>query len=220
VTIVTLASLCWWYVAAGTSMPPGSMRQPPTGALALMWWLMMIAMMLPSAAPAILLYSRVREIRSRDSGVAPTWIFLAGYVLVWLLFSVAAALVQKTLAGRPMLDNHLVRGALLFGVGLYQLSPLKAACLGQCRSPGQFLSRYWRPDWDGAIRLGVRHGLYCLGCCWLLMALLFVGGMMNLLCIGALTLLVAAEKLLPNERFIRIASAGALLMWGSVTVLA
>src|SRR6185503_4654064 len=150
-------------------------------ALLLMWWLMMAAMMLPSAAPAILLYARVRHIRGRDSDIADTSVFVAGYLAVWLLFSVAAALAQRLATGSSMaLDNRLAEGAVLLAAGLYQLSPVKDACLGECRSPAAFISRHWRPGRQGAVLLGFRHGVYCLGCCWMLMALLFVGGIMNL----------------------------------------
>jgi predicted metal-binding membrane protein len=224
ISVAALAALCWWYVATGAaangsaSMAP--MSEPRIGALVIMWWLMMIAMMLPSAAPAILLYSRVRDIRGRDSAVAGTWVFLAGYLSVWMLFSVCAAVAQKLLTGPSMaLDNRVGQGALLLAAGLYQLSPIKSACLRQCRSPAEFLSRHWRPGWDGAATLGLRHGAYCLGCCWMLMGLLFVGGIMNVLWIAGLTLLVAAEKLLPERQFIRHASAIALLLWGAGSLL-
>lgn len=200
-TLALLAVLCWWYLLAGS--PAGSgmtpMSAPPVGALALMWWLMMVAMMLPSAAPAILLYARVRQMRSRDPAIADTGVFLAGYVAVWLFFSVAAAVAQRLAANSSMIiENHFGQGALLLAAGLYQLSPLKNACLGECRSPAAFISRHWRSGREGAVLLGVRHGLYCLGCCWTLMALLFVGGVMNFVWIVGLTLVVAIEKLAPR----------------------
>ena len=211
-----LVMLSGWYVAsgAGRHVAMDDMR-PPLGALVVMWWLMMVAMMLPSATPALLLYAQVRQIRSRDADIAATWVFLAGYLGVWLLFSVAAAVAQSLLTGPSMaLDNHIAQGTALLAAGLYQLSPIKGACIGLCRSPARFISRYWRPGWDGAVRLGLRHGLYCLGCCWMLMALLFVGGVMNLLWVVGLTLIVTIEKLAPRGPLIGKAAGVALAGWG------
>ncbi len=196
------------------------MQNPPLAALVVMWWLMMVAMMLPSAAPAVLLYSRVRKIRGGDQAIAQTWVFLGGYLLVWLLFSVAAAMAQSLLTGPSMaLDSRLAQGAVLLAAGLYQLSPLKSSCVRQCRSPAEFLTRHWRSGWSGAVRLGVRHGIYCLGCCWMLMALLFVGGVMNLLWVVALTLVVAIEKLVPRGDLIGRAAGLALIACGVIKIV-
>ena len=197
-----------------------AMRTPPLGALVLMWWLMMLAMMLPSATPAILLYGRVREIRGNESTVAQTWVFLGGYLLVWFLFSIVAAVAQYLLAGPSMtLESRWGVSALLAAAGVYQLSPVKNACLGQCRSPAQFLSRHWQAGVSGAIRLGVRHGAYCLGCCWMLMALLFVGGVMNFAWIAALTLVVGVEKLLPRGPLLARATGIAFIAWGAARLV-
>ena len=211
-----LVMLSWWYVASGAGLHVAMDDMlPPLGALVVMWWLMMVAMMLPSATPALLLYAQVRQIRSRDADIAATWVFLAGYLGVWLLFSVAAAVAQSLLTGPSMaLDNHIAQGTALLAAGLYQLSPIKGACIGLCRSPARFISRYWRPGWDGAVRLGLRHGLYCLGCCWMLMALLFVGGVMNLLWVVGLTLIVTIEKLAPRGPLIGKTAGVALVGWG------
>jgi predicted metal-binding membrane protein len=216
--IALMTLLGWWFIVSGAGMHAGNMtamRGPPVGALVLMWWLMMVAMMLPSAAPAILLYARVREIRSGDTAIAQTWVFLAGYLGIWLLFSIAAAVAQRLLGGSSMaLGNRLAQGAVLIAAGLYQLSPLKSACLSQCRSPAEFLMHHWRRGWDGAIRLGLLHGLYCLGCCWMLMALLFVGGVMNLLWVIGLTVIVAIEKLVAGGPLFGRAMGAALIAWG------
>lgn len=218
ISVAALTALCWWYVAAsvaGGSADMASMREPGFGPLVVMWWLMMIAMMLPSATPAILLYSRVRSIRGQDPAIAQAWTFLAGYLAVWLLFSIVAAFAQMLSTGASMaLHNRLAESAVLIAAGIYQLSPMKSVCISQCRSPAEFLSRHWRPGSTGAFQLGVMHGAYCVGCCWTLMALLFVGGIMNLLWIGALTLLVAAEKLLPAAQIVRRVSAACLLIGG------
>jgi predicted metal-binding membrane protein len=218
-SVAALACIGWWFIATGAEMPRqmGMAVQPRLTALVLMWWLMMVAMMLPSAAPAILLYGRVRATRSGDPAIAGTWLFLAGYLAVWLLFSIAAALVQSRLADPSMtFRTSLARNALLIGAGIYQLSPLKSVCIGHCRSPSQFLSRHWRSGWSGAARLGLWHGTYCIGCCWVLMLLLFVGGVMNILWVVGLTVLVAIEKLAPRgEQFARL-SGVVLIVSGAI----
>src|SRR5690349_20917045 len=133
-----------------------AMQSPPFGALVTMWWVMMAAMMLPSATPAILLYARVREMRNRDPAIAQSWIFMTGYLAVWLLFSLVAASAQWLLIGPSMaLASRWSAATLLLLAGLYQLSPFKAACVRECRSPAQFISRHWRCGWQGAVRLGV-----------------------------------------------------------------
>ena len=188
---------------------------PPLTALVIMWWVMMAAMMLPSATPAILLYGKVREMRSGDSSIAESWVFTLGYLALWLLFSVAAAGAQWVLAGRSIaIESRWASATVLLAAGIYQLSPLKGACVRQCRSPAQFISRHWRSGWQGAVRLGVMHGAYCVGCCWMLMALLFVGGVMNLLWIAALTIIVAVEKLAPRGPVFGRVAGLATIAWG------
>ena len=223
VSLVLLVGLAWWFIAAGAGISDragmGSMSlQPPLSALISMWWLMMVAMMLPSAAPTILLYANVQ--RRHASNVVRPWVFTLGYAIIWLLFSIAAAAVQRAMvgAGMALTDRHLA-GSLLIAAGLYQWSPLKSACLRQCRSPAEFLSRHWRPGAAGALRLGALHGAYCVGCCWLVMALLFVVGVMNLLWIAALTLAVAVEKLFPYGEWVGRAAAACLIVWGFAVLL-
>lgn len=209
--VALLTALGWAFLLHG--MPMATM-EPPLTALVAMWWLMMFAMMLPSATPALLLYARVRNARG-DPAIAHTWVFLAGYLAVWLIFSLAAAFTQSLVADSSMaLRNGAAISAVLILGGVYQLSPFKEACVSQCRSPAQFISRNWRPGWSGAARLGIIHGGYCVGCCWMLMTLLFVGGVMNLLWVIGLTLLVAAEKLLPAELLLPKISGAALILWG------
>lgn len=212
--IALLVGVSWWFLASDAEM---AAMEPPFAALVLMWWLMMVAMMLPSATPAILLYARVREQRRAGAAVVQPWIFGLGYLAVWLLFSIAAAGAQRTIVGPAMtLDSRISVSVLLILAGLYQLSPLKSACLRQCRSPAEFLTRHWRAGATGAVRLGVLHGAYCVGCCWMLMALLFVGGVMNFAWIAALTLIVGIEKLVPLGDFIGRAAGVALIAWGAV----
>ena len=218
-----LALLSWLFVLGGAGMVDvggmAPMQAPPLAAVIVMWWGMMAAMMLPSATPAILLYGRVRGMRKRDSGIAQSWVFLAGYLAVWLLFSIAAAATQWLLTGPSMaLADRWAGGAVLLVAGLYQLSPLKAACVRECRSPAQFISRHWRSGWSGAVRLGVLHGAYCVGCCWMLMALLFVGGVMNLAWIGGIALLVLIEKVLPWGGWMGRATGILMIAWGIVTL--
>lgn len=195
-----------------------------------MWWAMMIAMMTPAASPTILLYARVhRHARAQGQPAAisaPTAVFATGYFLAWLGFSVVATALHQALqlAGvisATTMDSQVrwVSGLVLVATGAYQLSPLKNACLSHCRSPAAFLSRHWRPGALGALRLGALHGAYCVGCCWMLMALLFVGGVMNLAWIAALSLLVLAEKLLPAGRWIGRATGIVLLAWGAALLL-
>ena len=219
--IALLVALSGAYVATGAGMSGAMAMQPSVGAVIIMWWVMMAAMMLPSAAPAILLYANVRTMRGSDSPIAATWVFLSGYLALWLLFSIAAAIAQWLLTGPAMaLDSRPGEAAVLIAAGLYQLSPLKGACLSQCRAPAQFISRHWRPGWGGALRLGLLHGAYCVGCCWLLMALLFVGGVMNLLYVVAIALLVTIEKLAPRGKWIGQVTGLALIVWGAARLLA
>jgi predicted metal-binding membrane protein len=196
-----------------------------------MWWIMMIAMMTPSAAPAILLYARVHRTavareQFRDE-VAPIGAFATGYLSVWLGFAVGAAALHWALESRGLVSTMMMgsrsrwlSGAVLITAGLYQLTPLKNVCLAQCRAPAAFLARHWRPHASGALQLGAIHGAYCVGCCWMLMALLFVGGVMNLIWIAALTTLVLIEKVLPRGLWIGRSAGVALAGWGVATLVA
>jgi predicted metal-binding membrane protein len=195
------------------------------GVVVLMWWVMMIAMMTPSAAPLVLLHGRVLRHHGRPSAGA-AFLLLAGYLFAWLLFSLAAAAVQKALAPAGLLSGMMLwsRSALLSALvlaaaGAYQLSPAKRACLTQCRTPARFLMEHWRPGALGAFVLGARHGLFCVGCCWLLMALLFVGGIMNLLWIAALMLFVLVERITPAGEHVGRAFGVVLLAWAAATLL-
>jgi predicted metal-binding membrane protein len=222
--IALLLGLCWWFLAGQTSLAPGAdmaMMPPSLGALVAMWWLMMLAMMLPSATPAILLYARVRRQRGEGGMIVRPWIFGAGYALVWLGFSILAAIVQQLIATPQMtVAEEWLASAVIVAAGIYQLSPVKNACLRRCRSPVQFLTRHWRPGAPGALRLGALHGAHCVGCCSMLMALLFVGGVMNFAWIALLTLIVGVEKLVPGGEWIGRAAGVALIGWAGVRLLA
>ena len=224
--IIALAGLAWAWTGSGAGMGrTGAMAgmAPPTLSLLLaMWWAMMAAMMLPSAAPMVLLYGRVRLQRGEGSAIGPTWVFLAGYLLIWLGLSAVATLLQVIATRAGLIDpmtmrssSRMLAGATLVVVGLYQFSPAKDTCLVSCRSPVAFLTRHWRPGILGAFRLGLLHGIYCVGCCWLLMALLFVGGVMNLVWIAALTLLVAAERLARRGPLVARLMGMILIFWGT-----
>jgi predicted metal-binding membrane protein len=209
---------------AGMAMDMPGMR-PWSGVelllLFLMWAVMMAAMMLPSAAPMILLVAGVqRQRRARGSPAASTTIFAAGYLLVWTLFSAAAAgaqwlLHQAALLSPEMASTSPILGGLLLVIaGTYQWLPLKSACLSHCRSPLGFLGSEWREGNAGALVMGVRHGLFCLGCCWALMTLLFVGGVMHLPWVAAIAGLVLVEKVARGGPWIgRLAGLG-LIGWG------
>ena len=222
--IALLAVISWWYLLSGGGMGVGdgmaAMRPPPFAALVAMWGVMMAAMMLPSAAPAVLLYAKVRQMRGGDPGIAPSGLFLGGYLALWLLFSLIAASVQRAVTGPSMtLGSPVAEGGALILAGVYQLSPLKGACLAECRSPAQFISRHWRAGWSGAVRLGLLHGAYCIGCCWALMLLLFVGGVMNLPWVVAIAAIVAAEKLVPRGDWLARLTGVALVGWGVLRLL-
>lgn len=227
---VSLLAWAWLLTGGGMDMPSSmdmNMVMPkdwtPLYALVVlvMWWVMMIAMMLPSAAPMILLFSLVNR-RSRVLGApyVPTAVFATGYLVAWGAFSLAATLVQWCLEQAGWLTmgmtsaNRWLSGVLLIAAGLYQLTPLKRACLRHCRGPVEFIMRHWRPGYAGALRMGLVHGAYCVGCCWVVMGLLLYGGVMNLYWIVGLAVLVLLEKLLPaGPRFGSISGAG-FLVWG------
>jgi predicted metal-binding membrane protein len=243
--LVLLALLAWLatLAGAGTGMDPFAMSgwrvpaAPPTPGTAwalsywlivfFMWVVMMVAMMLPGAAPMVLLYARVMRKAESDPGAARVGIaaFASGYLAVWILFSLFAVFLQFGLerigvmsAMMSLSRAHLAAGFLI-AAGLYQLTPLKSACLIHCRGPAAFLAAHWRAGISGAFRMGLAHGAYCLGCCAVLMLLLFVGGVMNLVWIAGLTLLVAVEKLAPFGAVVARAM-GAVLIVGGLTLLA
>jgi predicted metal-binding membrane protein len=192
-------------------------------AVAAMWWVMMIAMMLPSAAPLILLYARVHR---HTGDTPPTAPFLAGYLAVWLGFALIAAALHMLLEQQGLVSamtmaaiKPWLAAGFLIAAGIYQLTALKDVCLTSCRTPSEFLTRHYRPGPQGAGRMGLIHGTYCVGCCWLLMALLFVGGVMNLAWIAALTLLVVAERSLPGGLWIARISGVLFILWGAAILV-
>ena len=193
-----------------------------------MWAVMMIGMMTPSATPMILIYARVsRQAAQQGKPLAASAYFAAGYLLTWIGFGLIATSAQWALERAALLTpmmagaSDMFSGVVLIAAGIYQWTPLKDVCLRQCQSPLLFIQRHggFRPDVPGALALGARHGAYCIGCCWTLMALLFVGGVMNVLWIAAIAMLVLAEKVIPSGRVIS-RTAGAGLFAGGAWLLA
>lgn len=195
-----------------------------TALIFLMWAIMMMAMMLPSAAPAILLAGALMGQRGGGHRFGPTGLFALGYLVIWCGFSLVATALQWSFDRAGLLSadmasgSAILAGLLLIFAGLYQWTPWKQACLAQCRSPFEYLTRDWRQGAFGPMVAGAKHGLFCLGCCWILMALLFVGGLMNLLWIAALALLVLIEKLLPTGVRVSRWTGIALMVWGAIVL--
>lgn len=232
--LAAVVILAWGYVLLGAGMDmsaamagaaaPMPMAWSPGHAavMALMWAMMMLAMMLPSAAPMILLHATVSRRRDPERGGGRAFLFALAYAVVWGGFALAATAAHWGLERASLLTPAMATGSalvvnlLLLAAGLYQFSPLKRTCLRHCRSPLEFLAGHWRDGDAGAFAMGVRHGAYCVGCCWAMMALLFAGGIMNLVWIAGLALLVLAEKLLPGGPVVsRLLGAG-LSVWGGV----
>ncbi len=211
---------------AGMVMAPVPWTAPYAGAIFLMWWIMMAAMMLPSAAPAILLYDLVSRRTGGGVGVAATAAFAAGYLLVWGAFSLAAAFLHWALDQSGLLTmamasaSPVLGGAMLIAAGAWQLTPVKRACLARCQSPIQFLSHRWRKGRPGALRMGAEHGVYCLGCCWVMMGLLFYGGVMSFAWIGGLALYVLVEKSVPAGHWLTSLSGWGLIAAGGIVLVA
>lgn len=240
--LIVLTSLAWGYLvllvgemgmtlSGGMEQMQSMMALRPWTALDamfmfLMWAVMMVGMMTPSATPMILLYAMVSRKRAKtDSPLIPTAAFFAGYVAVWSAFSAAATGAQWGLERAALLSPMMISTSALFAgivlivAGLYQWTPYKNACLTRCREPVWFLSRIWRDGTGGAFRMGLVHGAYCLGCCWVLMALLFVGGVMNLLSAAAIAVFVMLEKVAPFGRAIGRAAAFALVALGMFMIV-
>jgi len=207
VVAVGWAGLVWLVVDMGH--PIAQLTMPMSSAwdtanlvaITVMWAVMMAAMMLPSALPMIQTFA---SICAKKAATGRWWSFVGGYLLVWAAFSIGATATQWVLQAGGWVDPMIIsRSAILSAVllviaGVYQFSPLKHVCLSYCRSPLGFVLGEWRDGRGGALVMGMRHGLHCLGCCWALMALLFVGGVMNLAWIAALSIVVAIEKLAPH----------------------
>jgi predicted metal-binding membrane protein len=190
------------------------------------WVVMMVAMMFPTAAPMILMFARVqRDKRQNGRAFVPTWVFVSAYLLIWTLFGVLAyvgAVWAERLGQQVpwlMVNAARIGGSLFVLAGLYQLSPLKHSCLAKCRTPLDFIFSSWRDGYWGSFRMGLEHGVYCLGCCWLLFVIFFPLGMMNVAAMAVVTLLIFAEKSLPVGPRIAQLAALALIAYGVLVVV-
>ena len=242
--LVVAASWAYILSGAGMGMSAFDMTAKPSGMGAMtmmkpavwdfsyavlmffMWWIMMIAMMLPSAAPMILLFATInRKQRETAKPFVPTLVFASAYLLVWAGFSVIAVAAQWGLQSAallsPMMESTsaVLGGSLLLAAGIYQMTPLKQACLIHCRSPLQFIFTRWRNGTKGAFIMGIEHGTYCVGCCWFLMGLLFFGGVMNLYWIAGLAAYVFLEKTIPVGHWFGYVVGGGLVVWGAVILM-
>ena len=227
--LIGLAAVSWLYIYLQMS-PMDEMAMPvafspwTAADFALnvaIWWVMMPGMMLPSAAPMILTFATVnRRKRARGQPFVPTAVFTTGYLTAWGLFGIAATLadwgLEQTALMSPMTQRltPALGAALIVVAGVYQLTPFKYVCLTHCRSPLAFVLHHWRDGQAGALRMGFDHGLYCLGCCWFLMALLFAAGTLSLLWMAAITAFVLAEKLFPAGQRIARVSGLAMIAFG------
>ncbi|CAN5879072.1 DUF2182 domain-containing protein [soil metagenome] len=229
--LAVITALSWAYVASlasdmnmGTEMAMPRMQAWGVADFALMfvmWAVMMVAMMMPSAAPMILMFAGInRRRRKQRVSYVPTSVFLLGYLVVWAAFSVLATAAQWGLHTASLLSpmmastNPILGGVLLLSAGIYQWTPLKHACLRHCRSPLGFVLNEWREGRWGAFLMGLKHGGYCTGCCWSLMALLFVAGVMNLLWVAAIAGFILLEKVAPGGHWAGRSAGVMLVGWG------
>jgi predicted metal-binding membrane protein len=227
--LAALTALSWIYVylqmapmAGMAGMAPAAFAPWRAVDFALnvaFWWAMMPGMMLPSAAPMIMIFATVnRRKNERGQPWVPTAVFTAGYLVAWGGFAVVASLADWALEQAALISPAsqslapFLAAAVVAAAGLYQLSPLKTACLAHCRSPFDFVLNHWRDGRFGALQMGLAHGFYCLGCCWLLMALLFAAGIMSLLWMALIAIFVLLEKLLPAGLW--VARIGGLALFG------
>jgi len=223
-TLLILISASWYYMVFDMTMnmePVAQWNSADITMLFIMWAVMMAGMMLPTVVPVVLLVDRVNHQRKqRHSPYTQTLYFILGYLIVWMFYSLLITFVQWWLHQLAMLSPMMVSANKFFSAGLliiagcYQWSPLKQRCLQVCRSPLSIITTQWQEGVSGALWMGIKHGQFCLGCCWFLMALLFVSGVMNLKWILMLTLLVMAEKIIPRGDVISKIIGGALVLLG------
>ena len=225
--LLILSALAWvfliWQAGMTGSQPMGLTMGMSALLFISIWIVMMVAMMFPTAAPMILMFSKIyTSKRQQELPFVPTWVFVSAYLLVWSLCGVVAyplAVGIEQLAGQSMwlMDNAArLGGVVLLLAGLYQLSPLKDICLSKCRTPLQFILSSWHDGYGGAFRMGLEHGAFCLGCCWLLFVILFPLGIMNIAVMALVTALIFAEKVLPIGRQISKLAGAGLIVYGAL----
>jgi predicted metal-binding membrane protein len=233
--MVILSILAWWYTiylahtmncCAFALKAGGFWSAQQFGLMFVMWVVMMVAMMVPTIVPMVLVFAMVNRKRHEQAKpYVPTSFFILGYLIVWIIFSLLATFMQEWLQARALLSMHMVlnhpmiNGSILILAGIFQWTPLKNKCLTHCRSPFDFIMTDWRQGAGGAIMMGLRHGTFCLGCCWLLMLLLFVGGVMNIAWIVFLTVFVLGEKVFPYGHWISRGAGAIFFVWGLVILL-
>ena len=227
-SLLLLAAAAWGLLVWQSSIMDGEMSLTMGMGAPLfiaIWVLMMVAIMFPTAAPMILMFARIHAKKEeRGQQFVPTWVFASSYLLVWAVTGVlayGAAVLGNELADQLtwVMDNAArVGGGVLILAGLYQLSPLKRACLSKCRTPFDFVLRSWRDGYGGSFRMGLEHGVYCFGCCWLLFVILFPLGMMNIAALALITLLIFAEKSTPIGRRVALLAGVGLIAYGALVV--
>jgi predicted metal-binding membrane protein len=227
-SLALVCALAWWLTVWHAHAMHTAAPSADAGRIAgmfLMWLIMMVAMMLPAVFPVVDVFAAISRQRQGNAAYAPISFFVAGYLMVWSAFSAFATAAHWGLEHSGLIDammrstSDLLTGALFFAAGLYQWTPLKQACLARCRSPIGFMLAEWREGSGGALAMGMRHGAFCVGCCAVLMTLLFAVAVMNVLWLAALTALVMVEKLLPGENFWRQAIGAALTLAGAAWML-
>src|SRR3990172_8132265 len=227
--LLVLAGGAWailaWQSAAMDSMAMGLTMGMGAPLFIAVWIVMMVAMMFPTAAPMILMFARVHAgKRERGQPFVPTWVFVSGYFAIWTIFGIlayATALGAESLASQSLwLSDNAARlgGGVLVLAGLYQLSPLKRACLSKCRTPMAFILGSWRDGYGGSFRMGLEHGIYCLGCCWFLFVILFPLGVMNVAAMALITFLIFAEESLSIGRQVGWAAALVAIAYGVLVI--
>jgi len=233
ISLVVIGSWAYLLAGAGMMQDMGTALLPMSSApwtpgqllvVVVMWVVMMAAMMLPSAAPMVLFHAAVaRQRRGGTAAGMASAAFVLGYLALWSVFSVGATLLQYTLERLALLSpmmqttSILLAGAILVGAGVYQWTPLKRICLQSCRSPFALVMGHWRDGFAGSFAMGLLHGATCLGCCWLLMLLLFIGGVMNLGWIAGIAVFIAVEKIVPAHTAVSRAAGVLLVAWGVAT---
>jgi predicted metal-binding membrane protein len=231
-SLLVLAAVAWAVLVWQSSMTDmddvNNMLTMDMGALLFLaiWMAMMVAMMFPTAAPMVLTFASAQQNKQQmGKPYVATWIFVSAYLGIWMTFGAiayVAALGATELADGSMwvMDNAArIGGAVLVLAGLYQLSPLKNTCRSKCRAPMSFVLTSWHDGYGGALRMGLEHGLYCLGCCWLFFVIVFPLGMMNVAILAAIVLLIFAEKSLPFGHRASQLGAAALVAYGTLVML-